>query len=275
MSNCIACTYDIGDRTLITGGWGCKNVAIPHAKLYYMHKGEIYLEIGREKLVARKGDLLLIPANLPHTCMMIENRPFEKSWCHFLLTDGGRDLLADYSFPYMIHVDEDAAVCALFSKLFSTRCAVPPLCDMQESSAILQLVSYYFSHCSFRLREREGSAIDSCIRYMETHYAENINVEQLARLSNYSLNHFIKKFKQVSGTTPAKFLTSVRLEMAKRLLRDTSLPIGTVMVKAGFYDSAHFAKLFKRSLGYSPRRFRELYRNAQTAGDPQIAPPLT
>ena len=48
-----------------------------------------------------------------------------------------------------------------------------------------------------------------------------------------------------------------KVEAAKKLLETTSLPISSVMEKVGFYDASYFSKLFKKTVGYSPRGYRD------------------
>ena len=94
---------------------------------------------------------------------------------------------------------------------------------------------------------------------MKENYSENPDVETLAGMANYSLNHFIKKFKAKTGYTPAKYLTLLKIDAARSLLQHSNDSINTVMEKTGFYDTSHFIKLFKKHIGYSPKKFSDLY----------------
>lgn len=57
--------------------------------------------------------------------------------------------------------------------------------------------------------------------------------------------------------TPSQIHTYFRLEEAKRLLKDTSLSIQKISEEVGYHDTAYFSKIFKKSLGMTPSRFRD------------------
>jgi AraC family transcriptional regulator len=88
------------------------------------------------------------------------------------------------------------------------------------------------------------------------------NSEQDLRLSHFaeacglSVRHLTRAFKLTTGTTLARHVAGVRLEMAKRMLRDTRLPTKAIAAKVGFATVASFTTAFRRMTGVTPRLFR-------------------
>lgn len=77
--------------------------------------------------------------------------------------------------------------------------------------------------------------------------------------ARHSLNerYLNQIFKTVTGTTLGKYILSIRIDGAKRLLETTSMPITEIAVASGFFDGAHFSKAFKASVSLTPQEYRE------------------
>ncbi len=71
-----------------------------------------------------------------------------------------------------------------------------------------------------------------------------------------SYSHFRKLFKQIVGVPPARYQTQAQMELAARLLRETTLPIKEIAARAGVEDIYYFNRLFKRHHGLAPGRHR-------------------
>ncbi len=260
MSNLISCKYSVGGKCTFTSSWQGKNIVLPDSKLYYMLDGEIYLEIGDKKIIAKKGDLVLIPANTVHSCALTEIKYMKKAWCHFSIMSGKDNFFENLCFPFIISVSDKEFIEGLFDKLLSAQKSDDYGKDLISSSALCEIVWYYLKNCAVKISAPEQDRIDACIKYMQENYAENPDVETLAKIANYSLNHFIKKFKLKTGYTPAKYLTNLKIDAARSLLQHSHDSINAVMEKTGFLDTSHFIKLFKKRIGYTPKNFSDLYR---------------
>jgi AraC family transcriptional regulator len=95
------------------------------------------------------------------------------------------------------------------------------------------------------------------IAYKERHLAEPLTLDQLAKEAGVSRYHFCRVFKKAIGMTPMNYLTIMRVERAKALLRKNS-PVATVAHKAGFNDLSNFNRIFKKVAGLTPTAYREL-----------------
>ena len=78
---------------------------------------------------------------------------------------------------------------------------------------------------------------------------------------NYSL--FSVLFKQYVGTNFVSYLQSIRLEEARRLLRETDLRINEIGRKVGFADDKNFLKVFKAAQGVTPNEYRRACQYAE------------
>jgi AraC-like DNA-binding protein len=90
--------------------------------------------------------------------------------------------------------------------------------------------------------------------YLEDNYANNVSLEELARLAELSPFHLARLFRQEVGMPPHAYQLQVRLARAKRLLLH-GLPVTEVASATGFFDLSHFTRHFKRHLGVAPGRY--------------------
>ncbi|RKN85295.1 helix-turn-helix domain-containing protein [Paenibacillus ginsengarvi] len=95
------------------------------------------------------------------------------------------------------------------------------------------------------------------MEYIRNHYDEPLKRNELAENVSLSINHFSFLFKQYSGYSPMQYITRVRLDNAKHMLRNSSLPISEVAQRVGFQDPLYFARVFAKETGFSPRAYRK------------------
>lgn len=93
--------------------------------------------------------------------------------------------------------------------------------------------------------------------YMRNNFRKKITVEDVAHAVYLSPCHLSKIFKQELGCTIMEFLTKVRIEEAKKLLRNPKYNVIQVADDLGFKDPGYFTKVFKRSEGITPSQYRE------------------
>lgn len=105
----------------------------------------------------------------------------------------------------------------------------------------------------------DGTAFERCRTHMESHYPEISGIRSAAEACHVTLEHFSRLFRKFTGTTAERFLTSLRVNHAARMLQQTDLTIKTIALSVGFKDPYHFSKAFKKIHSVSPRKFREQF----------------
>ena len=147
--------------------------------------------------------------------------------------------------PNMVFLCDSAAV-ARWGRNFERPAAPPPL----ES----------------RTRHSGGNAragIGAALEFIRSNHAENITLADAARAATYSPCHFSKAFKEQVGIGFIAYLTSVRMQHAKRLLVETDTTVTDVALAVGFGDLSHFERLFRRDQNETPSQFRARLRSRQ------------
>ena len=92
--------------------------------------------------------------------------------------------------------------------------------------------------------------------YIDKNYKKDISAKDVAGILGYSDVYFSKVFKQLFDDNFINYLTKIRIDRAKVLLKDISFNIKEVGKSVGYADSNYFTKVFKRSIGMSPSEYR-------------------
>jgi AraC-like DNA-binding protein len=93
--------------------------------------------------------------------------------------------------------------------------------------------------------------------FIDSNYANAIELDNIANEAFFSKFHFIRLFKKIYNLTPHQYLTSVRIEKAKQLLQ-TDVPIADVCFSVGFDSISSFTGLFKRITLNTPSFYQKL-----------------
>jgi AraC-like DNA-binding protein len=105
--------------------------------------------------------------------------------------------------------------------------------------------------------ESEDMAFLSSISHLYEHYSEKLTVYYLARIAHMSRTSYITKFKRVTGQSPARFIKLHRIDMAKRMLTETSMSEAEIAQEVGCVDVSHLIKMFYSEVGMTPSAYRK------------------
>lgn len=110
-----------------------------------------------------------------------------------------------------------------------------------------------------RNKEKSADLAKRIITYINDHFAEPLNMQDIADAMNYSRSECFKCFKHYTGKTPVTYITEYRLQMAESMLMDTSNSISYISETCGFSTVSYFSKLFKDQYNLTPSEYRKLY----------------
>jgi len=111
-------------------------------------------------------------------------------------------------------------------------------------------------------------AIERAMDYVHRHYDRKLRLAEVAHHANASVSHLAHLLRQETGMTFTRIVAAVRIEHAKRLLRENPWEsITTVAGAAGFSELRHFERTFKGLVGLTPRGFRQV-QAGRKAGEP-------
>lgn len=94
------------------------------------------------------------------------------------------------------------------------------------------------------------------IAYMEAYLESPVSLAELARSVDLSVRQLERLFRNYLGRTPTRYYLELRLQRARLLLRQTTMPILQVAVASGFQSASHFARCYRELFGCAPRSER-------------------
>ncbi|MFD8949338.1 helix-turn-helix domain-containing protein [Streptomyces xanthophaeus] len=103
---------------------------------------------------------------------------------------------------------------------------------------------------------RPHPAVAAAVAYIESRLAGPVTVPEIARAADVSHNHLLRLFRAETGGTVVAYLRRRRLERARHLLRESTLPIPAIAAAVGIGDLQAFNKACRSELGASPRAVR-------------------
>lgn len=123
---------------------------------------------------------------------------------------------------------------------------------------IKQLIETYAEPWPLKEQEINYGEIEAICGFLEKNYAERISLDDLAGLANRNKYTLLRVFTRVKGITPYRYLETVRVNEAKKLLERGVEPVEAA-VRTGFADQSHFTNFFKGFIGLTPGQYREIF----------------
>ena len=137
------------------------------------------------------------------------------------------------------------------------------ICNNLVIVLIARLCAYYVENVGNldRRKQKGDKAFLDALSLIHESYRENITVDDLAEVAHLSRSALVRRFHEVCGMSPHKYLIKRRIEAATHYLENTDLPLAEIAENSGFYDTAHFTRIFKAETGVSPVSYRKSMHN--------------
>lgn len=237
----------------------------PYYKLILVPKGTLTLyDEKNTPYVLREHDVALIKPNIKNS--YTQAAVSEDYWVNFV---DANTLLS------MLKLDDENIFIARLDKNTTNR-LIPLFEDIineaqlgkfaHEASTqltltkILLLIARYVNG-NFGSPRQILDKIKPAIIEMNNNYQVTRSMDYYANLCNMSKSSFMHNFSKYMGTTPVKYINSIKLKNAKSLLDDSSLNISEISDILGFSSSLYFSDLFQKEFGVRPSTYRHTKRH--------------
>jgi len=233
----------------------------PYYKLILVPKGTLTLfDENNAQYVLKKNDIALIKPNIKNS--YTQASVSEDYWINFVNAQALLSLLKlddknifiasldKNTASRLIHLFEDVineAQLGKFAHEASTQLTL---------TRILLLIARFING-NFGSPRQILDKIKPAIIEMNNNYQVTRSMDYYANLCNMSKSSFMHNFSKHMGTTPVKYINSIKLKNAKSLLDDSSLNISEISDILGFSSSLYFSDLFQKEFGVRPSTYRQ------------------
>lgn len=264
-------------------GWVLPRRVIFDYELLYIKEGTVHITIADREYTGRPGDIFLFRPKVPHGLEVISSEPLRQPHVHFSLYTTEKssqipicfaplervppeqldyfeeDLLTgEYALPDYIHLDNTLQFEAMLFEIIKEYSAKLPRWELHAKALLTRLLVYLWRQV--QAGECAGPNDDALLlakQYLETHYAREITLTDIARIAGISRFYFTRLFKQAFRSTPMQYLSQIRLNKACELLKYTRLPVTSVAEAVGYKDCTVFIRAFRRENSLSPAAYRK------------------
>ena len=238
-------------------------------EIVYIKKGVIAVNCNSGMVRARAGEMIFINSNEPHSYYIIST-PIELNCCTIDLTILKSRYLTSYEPDFIAsfiifknHIDNDPVLIQHFLSMWDEG-------KRKETGYEYAIKSNLYSIIVLMLRKHIESTItnkqlifknrnleniNKIIQYIESHYKEDIALDDLAGFLNFNRYYFCRLFKEFTGMSPVKYINNYRVHQAISLMQNSDLTISEISSQVGFNNSNYFTKVFSEATNETPSSY--------------------
>nr|WP_316613890.1 AraC family transcriptional regulator [uncultured Ruminococcus sp.] len=247
-------------------------------EIIYVEKGSVSISIRNTEYLVHGGDFVLIH---PQTIHSIRQHEEDRGFYHNILfrlsmLESGIDDLCRKKYLEPIYqrqllmpeyVDPahplSAKIAPTIRELLTYQKDRQFGDEMLIKAKLIEILYHIITCCEVSDKERayEDIIFDKLklsLNYLEENYAENITAEAMAAVSNYSVSHFSKLFKQMTGESLTQYLKNYRLEIAANRLRNEPTKVSEIALSCGFANLSYFSRAFYHKYHITPTEYRKI-----------------
>lgn len=125
------------------------------------------------------------------------------------------------------------------------------------SFVLLETLEKYTTLVFSNVTENNLTLIRKSVHYINQRYNTNLTLEEVSKYVGLNPTYFSILFKKETGLNFSHYITKLRIEQAKHLLKTSSMPLVTIAEETGFESQSYFSKVFKKQTGTTPKQYRE------------------
>lgn len=225
--------------------------------LYVAHGQADFLIKNKMLHIPAESFVIYYPGEKQHYTYYLKDHP-DIYWIHFSGSQITEALKKYGLYPHHIfHANTGDECKRLFDKMIR---------ELQlKRKNFFSLTGLYFEELLLLLsrqvteevseKNKSNELIEQAIEYFHKEYQNDLSVQDYARTCNISCCWFIRSFKKHTGTTPGQYLSDIRINKAKELLKNGTFNISETAEFVGYDNPLYFSRIFKKNVGMSPSEY--------------------
>lgn len=268
---------DIGAKLLYitTSSYGKDWNSLLHmhhfSELFYVVRGKGEFIVEEKRFPVKEDDLVIINSQTLHTEVSVYDQPLEYvalgiEGLSFVFQPEEEEIKNYSVFNYRGKKNEFWFYFKTLTKEIQDKPkGYETVC--QNVLEILLLNLMRDSNCTFALipTNRISKECTALKQYIDTHFKENITLDQLADVIHMNKFYLTHTFRKTYGMAPIAYMIGKRIEESKYLLENTDFSLSQISDIVGFSSPSYFSQTFKRTEQESPKEYRDRMRQTTKA----------
>jgi len=234
-------------------------------EIYYLEAGERFHMVEDKLYKMEAGEFIIFPPYVMHHSYGAENMPFKRVLLYFsqeeILWPSILSELREEGGIYKVGIRERQEVHRAMELILKEQ-KNPGAYHEEYARGVLNMLLLLIAREERPEKAPERkSRIGEVIRYIHSHYQEEISLEMLAQMFYVSPYYLCREFKKSTNSTIVRYINVTRIMNAQRKFMETSKNITDISRETGFSNLTHFNRVFKSVTGMSPSQYRRQFVN--------------
>jgi AraC family transcriptional regulator of arabinose operon len=231
----------------------------------YCVDGNGWYRIGNHEYKVGTNQYFILPAGIPHAYGSDKDSAWTIYWIHFkgeLAPYYAKDAFKPTDIKPGLHSRISNRI-DMFEDMFNT---LRSGYSNENLRYVSSLFHYYLGTLRYIKQYRDAdnnqveadNIVEIIIHFMKENIEKHITLQDISHYLGYSPSHFSMLFKKETGHSPLAYLNLLKIQQACQLLDTTDMKVNQICFKIGLEDAYYFSRLFSKTMGMSPKEYREL-----------------
>lgn len=219
------------------------------------------------------GDLILFNPGDNHYCAPINGEPLDYRAVNInseAMAAAVKEITGKNYTPYFTqNVVYQSDIAPSIGDVYHAILTDAPKLKKEEAFFYLleQVLQEYAAPFEEPLKPEPNGQIKLLCSYMEQHFAENLTLDDLVSMTSFGKSYLLRSFTKQVGVSPYRYLQTIRIHKAKKLLEQGTAPIDAADL-TGFSDQSHFTNFFKEFIGLTPKQYQRIFTDTPAPANP-------
>lgn len=255
---------DIGYYPHAVNHFRAREAPIPQYVLIYCVKGAGQYTLAGKRHEVHDNQYFILPAGTAHSYAASDDNPWTIYWVHFS---------GDHASTYAEGAQQPTDVMPgatsrisernnIFEEIFTT---LEQGFERERLRYASSLLHHYLASMRYLSQYRMAlpgktagrDVVEETIRYMNENIEKRLTIAQLSAYTGYSSSTLNALFRQQTGSSVINFFNRQKVDYACKLLLSTDMKVNQICHKVGIDDCFYFSRLFNKTMGISPKAYRE------------------
>ncbi len=231
-------------------------------ELYYLESGERYHMFNNEIYQLEPREFILFPPYVMHHSYSDDDIEFKRILVYFRPEEIADPALLSWLYECRQPFKGDIAQAQIIRKIMNQileEQTYPKSFSADYMQAWVNLLAVELTRFhQMPVKSLRNNRITRILDYIHEHYAENITLDDLAKVAYISTYHMCHEFKKATNHTVTQYINMTRIMNAQRRLIETNIKITQISNEVGFENVTHFNRVFRQLTGMSPSTYRKV-----------------